>query len=90
MQCGFVKLDENSVGDHNSCTLCKYLENLKQSNPSDDMILGMYEPHKQVHILSRKVIRAVNRGDRANIDSYLKELDDATAELITALKNTKI
>ena len=25
--CGFVKLDENSIGNHTSCTLGKHLEN---------------------------------------------------------------
>lgn len=88
--CGFVKLDENSIGNHSSCTLGKYLENLKQANPSDDMVVRMYEPHKKVHTLSREIIRAVNSGNRSNIEDYLKELDEATAELIKGLKHAKI
>ncbi|MBA9028298.1 methyl-accepting chemotaxis protein [Peribacillus huizhouensis] len=84
--CGFVKLDENSIGDHTSCTLGKHLENTKQSNPFDDMVVKMYEPHKKVHTLSKEVIRAVNSGNRTNIASYLRELDEATGELMNGLK----
>lgn len=88
--CGFVKLDENDVPDHTTCTLGKYLENAKQSNPSDDMVVNLYEPHKKIHVLSREVIRAVNSGNRGNIDNYLRELDEATSELITNIKTTTV
>ncbi|MGE8077402.1 methyl-accepting chemotaxis protein [Peribacillus loiseleuriae] len=84
--CGFVKLDEDCLGDHTTCTLGKHLEDTKQSNPRDEMVVNMYEPHKKVHALSKEIIRAVNRGNRSNIASYLRELDEATAELMKGLK----
>jgi methyl-accepting chemotaxis protein len=43
--CGFVKLDEHSIGEHTSCTLGKYLEEIKRSNPSHELIAKVYEPH---------------------------------------------
>ncbi|QGQ45062.1 CZB domain-containing protein [Metabacillus sediminilitoris] len=45
--CGFVKLDEHSIGEHTSCTLGKYLEEIKRSNPSHELIAKVYEPHKK-------------------------------------------
>lgn len=84
--CGFVKLDENSIPDYTACTLGRHLDELKHSNPSDNTVVRQYEPHKKVHALAREVIRAVNSGKRSNIDSYLRELDDATTELIKELK----
>ena len=54
------------------------------------MVVNLYEPHKKIHVLSREVIRAVNSGNRSNIDNYLRELDEATSELITNIKTTTV
>ena len=54
------------------------------------MVVKFYEPHKKVHSLSKEVIRAVNSGNRTNIESYLRELDEATVELINGLKTVNI
>ena len=89
--CGFVKLDENSIGDYKSCTIGRYLEERKKSNPSDSMVIRMYQPHKKVHELSRKVIHEVNNGNKSNINYYLRELDKATTELLMELnKNNNV
>ncbi|MCQ6275650.1 hypothetical protein JMM81_11840 [Bacillus sp. V3B] len=85
--CGFVQLDEHSIEDHITCTLGKYMRNL---DPSHEMVVNLYEPHKKVHTLSKEVIKAVNSGNRSNIDSHLRELNDATTELINGLKMTKM
>ena len=84
--CGFVKLDENCIGEHASCTFGKYLEKIKKSNPSDDMLLRVYEPHNKVHELSKKIIHQVNSGDRNDIEYYLSELNKSTIELAIELK----
>lgn len=84
--CGFVKLDENDIGQHTSCTFGKYLEQLKKSNPSDDMLQRVYEPHKKVHELSKKIIQHVNSGNRSDIEYYLSELNKTTIELVIELK----
>ena len=84
--CGFVKLDENSIGEHTSCTIGKYLEKLKNSNHSDDTVLRIYEPHKKVHELSKKIIHQVNSGNRSDVEYYLRELAKATTELVIELK----
>lgn len=84
--CGFVKLDENSIGEHTSCTIGKYLEKLKNSNHSDDTVLRIYEPHKKVHELSKKIIHQVNIGNRSDVEYYLRELAKATTELVIELK----
>jgi methyl-accepting chemotaxis protein len=84
--CGFVKLDENSIPDHTTCNLGRYLDSLKNSDSSSEVLKMQYQPHKKVHALARDVIRAVNNGDTNKIDGYLKELDDATAQLIKTLK----
>ena len=85
--CGFVTIDENSIEDHTMCTLGKYMGNL---DPSHEMISKVYESHKKVHILSKEVIHAVNSGDKSKINDYLRELDDATTELVHGLKTTNI
>ena len=41
---------------------------------------------KKYIALSKEVIRAVNSGNRSNIDNYLRGLDEATSELITSIK----
>lgn len=82
--CGFIKLSENDIQDHESCTLGKYLEYLKHTNSSED-IEKRLETHKKVHQLTKMVIKAVNNGDKDNIDIYLKELDKVTIELIKTL-----
>ena len=88
--CGFAQLDENSIPDHTTCTLGQYIEKAKQSDPTAEIVKNMDEPHKKVHTLSREIIRAVNSGDQSNIDHYLKELDDATIDLVNELKVLKI
>lgn len=62
------------------------MEERKNSNPSDDMVIRMYEPHKKVHKFLKKIIHQVNRGDRSDIEYYLRELDKATTELLMELK----
>ncbi len=84
--CGFVKLDENNIGDYKSCTIGRYLEERKNSNPSDDIVIRMYEPHKKVHEFSKIIIHQVNIGDRSDIEYYLRELDKATTQLLMELK----
>ena len=82
-------IDEHSIEDHTMCTLGKI--NIGDIlDPSHEMVLKLYEPHKKVHTLSKEIIRAVNSGNRSNIDSYLRELNDATRELINGLKTTKL
>jgi methyl-accepting chemotaxis protein len=87
---GFVKLDENDIQDYTSCNLSKYLERLKKSNPSDALVVRMDEPHKKVHMLTKEIVRAVNSGDRSNIDSKLKELDDVTRKLVVEIQNINV
>ncbi len=85
--CGFVQLDEHSIEDHTMCSLGKFMGN---SDPSHEVVVKLYEPHKKVHTLSKEIIHAVNSGNRSNIDSYLRELNEATTELINGLKTTKL
>ena len=85
--CGFVQLDEHSIEDHTMCSLGKFMGN---SDPSHEAVVKLYEPHKKVHTLSKEIIRAVNSGNRSQIDSYLRELDDATTELTNGLKSVNI
>ena len=85
--CGFVQLDEHSIEDHTMCSLGKFMGN---SDPSHEVVVKLYEPHKKVHTLSKEIIRAVNSGNRSKIDSYLRELDEATTELINGLKTVNI
>lgn len=82
--CGFVKLNENDVQDHDLCMLGKYLEYLKNTNPSTE-VERRIEIHKRVHELTKMVIHSVNSREKEKSDSLLKELDEAIIQLIKAL-----
>ncbi len=82
--CGFVKLDESDIQDHASCTLGKYLEYLKRTNPSQDLE-RRYEMHKRAHDLTKAIIHSVNYGEIEVINSYLAELDGIISDLIKSL-----
>ena len=84
--CGFTQINENQIQDHHSCRLGMYLNSLKQTNPNNEQYLKQYEPHKKVHSLTKEIIRQVNCGNTNKIPEYIKELDDVTAELTSALK----
>lgn len=84
--CGFVKLDENSIMDYTSCNLGKYLENLKNNNPSNEAVQKQYEPHKKLHALTKEAVRIVNSGDTSKLNDTLRELDMVTSELLKVLK----
>lgn len=87
--CGFVKLNETSLGESTTCNIGRFLDHKKQANPSDPEVRAMYTPHKEIHDLTKEVIHAVNNGNRNNINYLLKELDEATNEFLAGLKNTK-
>ncbi|MEH7251149.1 methyl-accepting chemotaxis protein [Neobacillus niacini] len=84
---GFAEVDENQIGNFDSCSLGRYLEVLKKQDPSANLIKTIYEPHKKVHSLSKEIIGKVNRGDKGGIDKLLNELDEATRILIAGLKS---
>ena len=88
--CGFATVNENSITDHTTCTLGQYLDTLKQTNPSHQMVVSLYTPHKKVHALTKEIIHAVNSGDRSNLNNYLKELNTSTTELLTGLKTINV
>jgi methyl-accepting chemotaxis protein len=84
--CGFVKLDENSIMGHTSCNLGKYLEHLKNNNPSNEAVQKQYEPHKKLHALTKEAVRMINSGDTSKLNDTLRELDMVTSELLKVLK----
>lgn len=84
--CGFIKTDENSINEYHECTLGKMIDNLI-ANKSDAPIVKLYEPHMNVHRLSKKIIREVNMGDRTNVDRDIAELNENIAILQTGLQN---
>ncbi|MFS0820147.1 methyl-accepting chemotaxis protein [Bacillus sp. 1P02SD] len=88
--CGFVKLNENSVGEHTTCNVGRYLENTKKTIPSHEAVQTLYIPHKKIHDLTKEVIRTVNSGNRNDINNLLKELGEATNEFLKGLKMTKL
>lgn len=51
--CGFAKTDENSINEYTACTFRKMLDRLIAADPNSSMA-KLYEPHKNVHALSRK------------------------------------
>jgi len=86
--CGFIKIEEKSINEYTECTLGKLLEHLKTSNSNSPMI-KLYEPHKNVHFYSKKIIRDVNNKDRSNIENDIKQLNANMAILLDGLKNAK-
>ena len=83
--CGFVKIDENSIQDHDQCTFGKFSAN---NNVPNDM-KKLIEPHEQIHTIAKEIVRAVNRGEREHLNDYLKKLDLATDQFTEGLKNIK-
>jgi methyl-accepting chemotaxis protein len=86
---GFAEVDENQIGNFDSCSLGRYLEMLKKQDPTANLVTTIYEPHKQVHSLSKEIIGKVNRGDRSSLDKLLIELGEATGILLVGLKNNR-
>lgn len=82
---GFIKLEENDIPDHTKCSIGQYLEKVKETNKSDKFVLKLDEPHKKIHMLTRKVIRIANSENKENIEDYIKELDEVTKEFVTVL-----
>lgn len=83
--CGFTKTDENSINEFTECTLGKMLDNLLQTHSSSPLV-KLYEPHKNVHMLCKKIIRDVNNGNKNNIDTDIQELNSNMAVLIDGLR----
>ncbi|SEV99367.1 methyl-accepting chemotaxis protein [[Clostridium] fimetarium] len=83
--CGFTKADENSINEYSECTLGLYIESSRSQNPNSPLA-KLYEPHKNVHILSKKIIRNINNGDRSNVEDNIRELNANMAILMEGLK----
>lgn len=87
--CGFVKLNENSLGDYMDCNLGRMLESLNQTDHTHETVRKMYIPHKNVHELTKEVIMAVNSGNRNNLDHLLQELAENTNEFVEEFRTIK-
>lgn len=83
--CNFTKADESSINEYTECTLGKMLENMKKTK-SDSPLLAIYEPHKNVHNLSKKIIRDYNSGRHSDIDKDLFELNKNTEILVNGIR----
>jgi len=87
--CGFVKTDEKSINEYTACTLGKLLDNLIKTNPNSPMV-KLYEPHKNVHFFSKKIIRDINNKDRSNVENDIRELNANMSILIEGLRKATL
>ena len=86
---GFVKTDEKTINEYTECTLGKLLDNLIKTN-SNSPLIKLYEPHKNVHTLSKKIIKDVNNGNRSTVENDIKELNTNMAILLDGLRNSNM
>lgn len=86
---GFAKPDENSINEPDACTLGKLINRLTQDDPSAPVV-KLNESHRNVHALSKKIIRDVNNGNRSNLDSDVRELNANMKVLIGGLRDVRL
>ncbi len=87
---GYIRLEENAVGDHRNCRLGKWLASLDETDPKVANVLQKLEtPHANVHIFAKKAIRAYNEGAVLNAHQLLIELDNYSTIVVEILRNYK-
>lgn len=87
---GNETLNESQVGTHHTCRLGKWVDN---TNIEDQNILKVIKdlsnPHSDLHNIAKKAISAYNSGHQHQAETYLKDIDHASANVIKSLKQIK-
>ena len=87
---GYIKLDTSNVGNHHECRLGKWLESLDKNNSSISEIIEIIEePHSNIHATARDAIAEYEKGNIANAEKLLKDIEVNSDFVVKELKNLK-
>lgn len=87
---GYVNLDTKTVGDHTSCRLGRWINDLDQSDKRvKSIISGIQKPHSDIHIGAKKAIEAYGAGNIETAERMLKEIEHNSAVVVGHLHDLK-
>nr|WP_312652216.1 CZB domain-containing protein [Proteiniclasticum sp.] len=87
---GYVKLDTETVGDHTSCRLGKWIAKLDQSDTRiKGIISGIDKPHNEIHMGAKKAIVAYEAGNIEAAERILKDIEHNSHIVVNHLKELK-
>ena len=88
---GFENITVDEVGDHKSCRLGKWCDEMHHASGDDfcAIVDELGTPHKKLHSLAKEAVVAYNSGDMAKAEKSLHEMDDASKEVIAYLGQLK-
>ncbi len=75
---GFIELKEEDIQSHTECNFGRHMERLRNSGKLQGAAVEQYEQHKNIHELTKEIAKAVHCGEKQNIKSLIKELNQAT------------
>ncbi len=87
---GYTTLDEKTVGNHHTCRLGQWVDDLTVTGAEIKRIMDeMERPHKRLHETAKQAISAYNRGDLKKADEALIAIDGYSQEVVKNLKILK-
>lgn len=87
---GYVKLDTNTVGNHTSCRLGKWLATLDHNDSRITGIISKIEkPHSEIHSGAKKAIEAYDADNIAAAERLLKDIERNSSVVVSNLKELK-
>lgn len=87
---GYVRLDTNTVGDHTSCRLGKWLKEIDQSDSKVKDIVGRIDrPHSDIHVGAKRAIEAYTSGNVEGAEKMLSEIENNSGIVVGHLLELK-
>ncbi len=87
---GYVKLDTNTVGNHTTCRLGKWLATLDHSDSRITNIISKIEkPHAEIHSGAKKAIEAYDADNIAAAERLLKDIERNSSVVVSNLMELK-
>ncbi len=83
---GYDDIDPAMMGDHTKCRLGRWMKSRGETNPNYKQVVKvMGQPHKNLHDLAMKAVKAYNAGDKESAEKYLVEMDKVSVEVVGLL-----
>ena len=87
---GYENLKEEDVSSHYDCRLGKWYYDIGEKLMGNNQIFkALEEPHKEIHEIAKKAVRAVHQGENDRAKEYLRELKSVSDKVIELLNQLK-
>ncbi len=88
---GYLQMDTNNVASHHECRLGKWIDSLSSTETNVLKLISQLEkPHSMLHEQARKAIDLYNKGNLAEAEKLLSEMERTSQKVVELLGELKM